>query len=118
MMKELPHFKTHRHAEVIDFVTQVFIRPNQPEISYFVRLIDHSDGHYGIVFDLSYFASAEAPTKSQWNSVKKKLKRHDKQIFVFKDYSVMPCNGSGTEKQCGYIEFGYFAQPEGKRPEV
>ena len=106
-MKELPEFKTQKREFVNDFLRQVFMHPNQ-EQSHFVRLEEHKDGHYSAVFSLNYFASPDAPTKSQWNSLKKKLKRHDKRIFVFKDTSVIECDALGG---CGSLDFGFFAHP-------
>jgi hypothetical protein len=106
-MKDLPEFKTQHREFVIDFLRQVFTHPNQEE-SHFVRLVEHKDGHYSAVFSLSYFASAETPTKSQWNSLKKKLKRHDKRIFVFKEHSVIDCDAPAG---CGSLDFGFFAHP-------
>jgi hypothetical protein len=106
-MKELPEFKTQRREFVTEFLRQVFTHPNQDR-SHFVRLVEYPDGHYSAVFSLSYFASGDEPTKSQWNSVKKKLKRHDKRIFVFKDHSVIDCDASA---RCGSLDFGFFAHP-------
>ena len=105
-MKDLPEFKAHKHEEVVMFITQVLTHPNKPEETYFRRLVEYEDGHYGAEFSLSYFASTDIPTKSQWNSLKKKLKRHDKKAFVFKDYSIVPCADSVS---CGFVEFGFYA---------
>lgn len=106
-MKDLPEFKTQGRERVTAFLTQLLTHPNQPQ-SHFVRLVEHEDGHYGVVFSLSYFAPTEPPTKSQWNSLKKKLKRHDKRIFVFKDHSLVECEAPAG---CGALEFGFFAHP-------
>jgi hypothetical protein len=106
-MKALPEFKTQRREYVIDFLRQVFTHPNQDQ-SHFVRLGEYEDGHYSVVFTLSYFASTEMPTKSQWNSLKKKLKRHDKRIFAFKEHSVIACD---APEGCGSLEFGFFTHP-------
>lgn len=108
-MKELPEFKTQRREFVTEFLRQVFSHPNQ-EQSHFVRLVEHSDGHYSVIFSLGYFAETNnEPTKSQWNSLKKKLKRHDKRIFVFKDHSVIDCDAPWI--RCGSLDFGFFAHP-------
>ena len=108
-MKELPKFKAHRQEEVVNFITQVLSYPNKPEESYFRRLVEYEDGHYGVFFSLGYFVSTEIPTKSQWNSLKKKLKRHDRKVFVFKDHRITPCNAPNNTNPCGYLEFGFFA---------
>ncbi len=108
-MKDLPEFKRANRDYVTGFVTQLLTHPNQPEQSYFRRLVEYSDGHYGIVFSLSYFLPTEAPTKSQWNSLKKKFKRHDKRIFVLKEHSVIGCGAPDDPERCGCLEFGFFA---------
>lgn len=106
-MKELPEFQHRRYEDVAAFVSQAFTRPNQPEKSYFRHLTGFDDGHYRVFFSLAYLVTGEEPTKSQWNSLKKKLKRHDKRLFVFKEHGLAPDDSSG--ERCGYIEFGYFA---------
>src|SRR4051812_37069846 len=105
-MKDLPKFKAQKNEDVIEFITRVFTHPNKPEESYFRRLIEYEDGHYGAEFNLSYFISTDVPTKSQWNSLKKKLRRHDKKTFVFKEHCIVPCDNTVS---CGLIEFGFFA---------
>lgn len=106
-MKELPEFQ-HRSLEVVaTFLTQTLTHPNAPEETYFRRLIPFEDGHFRAVFSLAYLGNVETPSKSQWNSLKKKLKRHDKRIFIFKDHGFEPCDP--PDERCGYIDFGYFA---------
>jgi hypothetical protein len=114
-VKDLPEFKRFGKDFVTQFANQVLAHPNQPEHSYFRRLIQYEDGHYGVVFSLDYFAladnstPADAPTKSQWNSLKKKLKRHDKRVFVFKEHTIEGCNAPDDSARCGCLEFGFFA---------
>ncbi|MCC6804259.1 MAG: hypothetical protein IT319_15365 [Anaerolineae bacterium] len=106
-MKELPEFQ-HRSSETVAaFLTQALSHPNAPEKTYFRRLIPFEDGHFRVVFSLAYLGNVETPSKSQWNNLKKKLKRHDKRIFIFKDHGVAPCEQ--PDERCGYIDFGYFA---------
>ena len=105
-MKDLPEFKPRKHDYVVEFGTAVLTHPNDPDTSYFRRLVEYEDGHYGLEFSLAYFVSTEIPSKSQWNSLKKKLKRHDKQIFVFKEHRVSECSDASG---CGFLEFGFFA---------
>ncbi len=109
-MKELPKFKLQREEDVVHFITQVLVHSNKPEKTYFRRLIEYEDGHYGAFFSLGYFVSTEMPTKSQWNSLKKKLKRHDKHVFVFKNHSINSCDAPNDMTPCGYFEFGFFAR--------
>ncbi len=107
-MKDLPAFKRQSLERVTFFATQVFTHPNEPEVSYLQRMIEYDDKHFGAVFSLDYFTKVEVPTKSQWNSLKKKFKRHDKRIFVFKEHSLISCETDDAEKNCGQIEFGFF----------
>ena len=102
-MKTLPDFKTRRIDEVESFAMQVFTHPDEPEHSHFQRLETFADGHYRAIFSPAYFRRAADPTKSQWNNLKKKLKRHDKQVFVFKECGLI------AEENTGYIDFGFFA---------
>lgn len=104
-MKSLPDFKTRRLEEVETFAAQVITHPDEPEHSYLKRLEPFADGHYRAIFNLAYFRSSATPTKSQWNNLKKKMKRHDKQIFIFKDCGLL------AEENAGYIDFGFFAHP-------
>jgi hypothetical protein len=106
-LKELPDFQRRQQDEVAAFLKQAFTHPNQPEKSYFRKLIGFDDGHFRAVFSLDYLGSVETPSKSQWNSLKKKLKRHGKRIFIFKEHGLLSCDT--PDEHCGYIEFGYFA---------
>ena len=108
-MKPLPEFKSQSRGNVVRFLTQAFTHPNDPDTTYFHQLVEYDDGHYAAVFNLDYFADTDIPTKSQWNSLKKKLKRHDKRVFVFKEQRVIPCENGDAPSRCGEIEFGFFA---------
>ena len=105
-MTDLPKFKAYKHEDVIIFITRVLSHPNKSEETFFQRLIEYEDGHYAAEFSLSYFVATDKPTKSQWTSLKKKMRRHNKKIFVFKEYRLVIC---GDSLQCGYVEFGFFA---------
>jgi hypothetical protein len=109
LMKDLPEFRRFSHNYVIALATQIMTHPNQPDHSYFRRLVEYEDGHYAAVFGLEYFGASETPTKSQWNSLKKKFKRHDKRIFVFKEHTLEGCGSPDDDARCGAVEFGFFA---------
>lgn len=109
-MKELPQFTKQSPERVKHFIAQVFTHPNAPEHTYFQELHEHEDKHFSVIFSLNYFENTTTPTKSQWNSLKKKLKRHDKRVFVFKDHVVIRCNEGADAPQCGQIEFGYMRE--------
>ncbi|MGJ3240432.1 MAG: hypothetical protein ACFE0Q_17115 [Anaerolineae bacterium] len=75
----------------------------------FVSLTVADDGACRIFFKPDYFAlqaDHTEPTKSQWSTLKKKLKRHNRNVFVFKQTGEAPCDLSDTP--CFYIDFGFF----------
>lgn len=102
-MKNLPQFKARKYEIVLAFASEVVTNREKSEDSFLRKLDAFSDGHYRLVFDVGYFASGNPPSKSQWNSLKKKLKRHDKNVFVFKETGL-------TTADEGYIDFGFFAE--------
>ena len=109
-MKELPVFKARKYDQVLVLITQVLTHPNKPDHSYIVHLDENTQGYYRAIFSLEYFTIAEAtPTKSQWNSLKKKLKRHDRNVFVFKETGLVACESENLDAVCCYIDFGFFA---------
>lgn len=108
-MKDLPEFKRLNRDFVTSLAAQLLTRPEQPEQTYLRRLAEYDDGHYGAVFSLAYFVGTDEPTKSQWSSLKKRLKRHDRRVFVFKEHSLVPCETAGDGERCGCLEFGFFA---------
>ena len=74
------------------------------------QLIVEEDGHCRAIFDKTYFVlheDATEPTKSQWSSLKKKMKRHNHKIFLFKQTGETTCNEDADES-CYFIDFGYF----------
>ncbi len=109
-MKDLPKFKRHNYDHVLALATEVMTRHPNLEESYLRRLDLLRDGHYRLTFDLDYFVTESGePTKSQWNSLKKKLKRHDKEIFVFKEHGISSAPEQSGE-HWGYLEFGFFVE--------
>lgn len=109
-MKELPKFRREGRRTVEGLLTQVFTHPNEPDVSYFRGLVEYPDGHYAAVFSLGYFVDTDVPSKSQWNSLKKKLRRHDRRIFVFKEQQIVLCGNFDAAVRCGQMEFGFFAE--------
>lgn len=97
-MKDLPKFKPRPHDYVLKFAKETLTKG---ETTYFHNLTTHQDGHYRVTFDAAYFGDQE-PTKSQWSTLKKRMKRHNDQVFVFKEHGMM---GDGHY----YVDFGFFA---------
>ena len=76
-MKDLPPFKPRKHEDVVAFISRLFINEKSAD-SHYIDLLDYEDGHFRVLFKPSYFVLQDGeiePTKSQWNSLKKKLKR-------------------------------------------
>jgi hypothetical protein len=107
-MSNLPTFRARPTQAVIEYISEVLTR-FQGETA-FVRLVEYDDNSYRAIFQRSYFALPEdrsEPSKSQWNSLKKKMKRHDPRVFIFKEHGEAGCDtdeGSG----CYYVDFGFF----------
>lgn len=77
---------------------------------HFERLIIEDDGKCRAIFSTDYFVlqgDNTEPSKSQWSTLKKKLKRHNRGVFVFKDTGTTACT-DGNAKECYYIDFGFF----------
>lgn len=102
-MKELPDFRKVPF-EVAHRTASRALTPPGTGHSALHKLIIHEDRHFRALFHANYFALPEGvtePTKSQWNTLKKRFKRLDHDIFVFKEH--------GQQDGMYYIDFGYFA---------
>lgn len=82
--------------------------------SALLRLIEYDDHHFRAIFDLKHFQlppDRERPSKSQWNTLKKRLKRRDRSIFIFRKYGKIDCKSAGKNlaaNNCLYIDFGFL----------
>lgn len=78
-----------------------------------LQLLEFDDHHFRAVFDLKHFELGKGntlPSKSQWNSLKKRLKRRDRTIFIFRAYGQIDCGAPGKHSAaaaCLYIDFGF-----------
>lgn len=114
-MNQLPVFQRRGHDGVRKYITAMLTNEYQtPPRTHLRDLIAYPDNHFRAIFDPAYFILPEGqtqPSKSQWNSLKKKLKRHDPSVFIFKEHGVIPCAGSdaaSTDELCCYIDFGFL----------
>lgn len=99
-MRELPHFKRHPLDQVLVLVNDIL---SHGTASMVKDLTEFPDGHYRVWFGKDYFilpTGVTEPSKSQWNTLKKKFKRRDKRVFVFKEH--------GTERDLYYLDFGFM----------
>ena len=109
MTNELPLFRQVNLAEAQAYATQVFSRSNDPSESYLLRLTPYQDGHFRAVFDPAYFYRPDdtaPPSKSQWSTLKKRMKRIRPDVFVFKAHGFLDNVQQGAE---AYLDFGFFA---------
>lgn len=106
MDHDLPEFDKRPHNRVLPYTKSIFG-------ANFVRLTGFDDGHFRVIFKSSYFVVQEGksePSKSQWNTLKKKMKRHHKGVFVFKETGTADCVvPTGQDYNCYYLDFGFFA---------
>lgn len=104
---DLPEFEKREMYLVLPFAKQIFGKN-------LIKLIPYDDGHYRAIFKPSYFTMADGqsnPSKSQWSTLKKKFKRHNKGVFLYRETGKIQCNDQNPadEPQCVYIDFGFFA---------
>lgn len=105
-MKDLPPFIHRFHATVDEYANRVFTHVGQEE-SALVELIQYEDEHFRAIFRLNFFVLAEGatePSKSQWNTLKKRMKRMNKTVFTFKEHGQLEHQG----QVCGYVDFGFL----------
>lgn len=111
MRKELPRFRKVKRRYAASIIHSAL---SGPQGSALLQLLEFEDRHFRAVFDISYFQLAEGkdmPSKSQWNSLKKRLKRRDRSIFIFRQYGRIDCEAQGKTPSaltCLYIDFGFL----------
>jgi hypothetical protein len=107
-MSDLPSFRARPTQAVIEYISDVLTQGASE--TAFVRLVEYDDNSYRAVFRRAYFTLPEgqtAPSKSQWNSLKKKMKRHDPRVFIFKEHGETGCE-TDEGNDCYYVDFGFF----------
>lgn len=111
MHDELPPFRRVKRRYAASIIHSVL---SGSRGSALLRLHEYEDGHFRAIFSETYFqlpAGRELPSKSQWNTLKKRLKRRDRSIFVFRDYGTIDCGSAGvsaTGRSCLYLDFGFL----------
>jgi len=104
MKKSLPKFRARSQQYVENFAEEIFTHPGKDQKTFFRRLIVYPDGHYRALFAPAYFPQ-NPPSKSQWSTLKKKMKRHNESVFIFKEYGDM----IEGETHYFYLDFGFFS---------
>ena len=111
MHSELPDFRKVKRSYAAALINSVLSGAGGPSL---VRLIEFEDHHFRAVFKPSYFQLAEgadSPSKSQWNTLKKKLKRRNRSVFIYRQYGQTACPDSKSGKAgqaCLYLDFGFL----------
>ena len=81
MSKELPRFRKIQRRYAAAIIRDTL---SGPRGSALLQLIEHDDHHFRAIFDSKFFqlpAGKSEPSKSQWNTLKKRLKRRDRSIL-------------------------------------
>lgn len=111
---DVPEFRKVKLPIVTTYINRIL---NSGGGLSLLKLVEFEDNHYRAIFRASYFALADEetePSKSQWNTLKKKMKRHDRTVFVFREYGKVNCAELGDssarniEEDCLYIDFGFM----------
>jgi hypothetical protein len=112
---DLPEFQTRKPYIVNTYITQVLSMSGG---SALLKLISYDDNSYRAIFKSTFFTLQEGqtePSKSQWSTLKKRMKRRDRHTFVFRKYGEADCRDAGDnvpatrDYDCLYIDFGFFA---------
>ncbi|NWG17533.1 MAG: hypothetical protein HXY41_12970 [Chloroflexi bacterium] len=114
-MQDLPAFAPRPQGAVMAYLRTIFSHDAAGKITYLIRLETRPDNSYRAIFDPAYFVLAEGqqqPSRSQWNTLKKKMKRHNAGVFIFKQHGEISC---GQAQPCCYVDFGFFAHEPGGR---
>lgn len=106
----LPEFRKTKYEYAMKFVNSVFMGAGGASL---VRLETFEDNHFRAIFRPSYFQTSEdttIPSKSQWNTLKKKMKRRNHAIFIFRKYGTINCGGSkpSATETCLYMDFAFL----------
>ena len=114
-MRALPRFRRRDPEQVEPFIAHILTNKVDPRTTL-RRLIERQDHSFRAVFEARFFVLSEGetePTRSQWNNLKKKLKRAAPDTFIFKEHGREDC--APGKPGCYYIDFGYFAAHDAPR---
>lgn len=106
-MSSLPKFQRKPHEYAERYIRSV-LTGHQSDQSALYHLEEQPEGYFRAVFAPSYFTMSEGqtePSKSQWNSLKKKIKRHHPASFVLKDYGKTQ---TPEGEHAYFIQFGFL----------
>lgn len=107
MQSEIPNFRRVKRAYAARLIHSALTNERG---SALLEIIEYDDRHFRAVFSASYFqptAGHEGPSKSQWNTLKKKLKRRDRSIFVFRAHGLLGGQRLGAGSKY-FLDFGFM----------
>ncbi len=111
MQGGVPRFRRVKRRYAASIIQNVL---SGPRGSALLKLQEFDDGRFRVIFSVSYFqvaAGRELPSKSQWNTLKKRFKRRDRTIFIFREYGELDCFGAGIargDETCLYLDLGFL----------
>lgn len=111
MSADLPVFRKVKRSYAAGLANNVLSSPRGAAL---LRLIEYDDNHYRAIFDQNYFQMQDgksAPSKSQWSTLKKKFKRRNRSIFVFRAHGELPCQQASRAdkgRTCLFLDFGFM----------
>lgn len=99
-MKDLPTFRKSHYDYAENYAQQVFG-------DAFQMLSAQTGDYFRVLFLPSYFVLQDdrtEPSKSQWNTLKKRMRRINPQVFVFKAHGETQVD----EQTLYYMDFGFL----------
>ncbi len=108
MRDELPQFRKVKRSHAASFIHAVL---SSPRGSALRQLIEYDDHHYRAIFSADYFQLTDGrrePSKSQWNTLKKKIKRRNRSAFIFRRHGDADCQTARPAENCLYLDFGFL----------
>ena len=109
MLKPLPQFHRRSFNYAQRYAARALTNERQANATRLVQLIPYPDGHYRAIFKQDYFVLPEGqaePSKSQWNTLKKHMKRMESDVFIFREHGETDC---APGERCYYVDFGFVA---------
>ncbi len=103
----LPAFQKRPYSAAREYIAAVLTPPGAA--TALRELLPQEDGHFRAIFAAAYFTLPEGqpePSRSQWNTLKKRMKRHDRRVFIFKAHELVTYRG----ETCGVVDFGFLAE--------
>ena len=108
MHDELPAFRKVKRSYAASFIHGVLSGPRGSALR---QLIEYDDNHYRAIFAADYFQMTDGrsePSKSQWSTLKKKIKRRNRSAFIFRQHGGANCQTGDPVERCLYLDFGFL----------